>query len=176
VITVAATTRSGARAGYTNIGNRVDISAPGGESANAIPVLYNTGLTDPGDDVIAYALGTSFATAQVAGVAALILAHNTELSPRQVEEILKSSARPFPDTSCDTTTCGAGIVDAERALVIAENTLPEMPATDTVVSSGGGGGGGGGCTIRTKASVDSSWLLIIIGFGIGFMRQRHIKH
>jgi serine protease len=176
VITVAATTRSGARAGYTNIGNRVDISAPGGESANAIPVLNNTGLTDPGDDVIAYALGTSFATAQVAGVAALILAHNTELSPRQVEEILKSSARPFPDTSCDTTTCGAGIVDAERALVIAENTLPEMPATDTVVSSGGGGGGGGGCTIRTKASVDSSWLLIIIGFGIGFMRQRHIKH
>jgi tartrate-resistant acid phosphatase type 5 len=39
-----------------------------------------------------------------------------------------------------------------------------------------GGGGGGGCTIKINASVDSSWLLMIIGFGIGSLRQRFIKY
>jgi len=51
------------------------------------------------------------------------------------------------------------------------NTKLDLP-----VNAVGSGGGGGGCTIRSGASVDSSWLLIIIGFGIGFMRQRIIKH
>ena len=177
VITVAATTRGGARAGYSNIGNRVDISAPGGEGVDAIPVLYNTGLTDPGDDAIAFALGTSFAAAQVTGVAALILAHNSDLSPRQVEHILKSSARPFPDTSCDTTICGAGIVDAERALVIAENTLPEIPATDTVVSSGGGGGGsGGGCTLTDVRQPDPLFPVLLAWALYLLVRIRRPKH
>lgn len=35
---------------------------------------------------------------------------------------------------------------------------------------------GGGCTIRSNASVDSSWLLVIISFGIGLRRQCLIKH
>ena len=34
---------------------------------------------------------------------------------------------------------------------------------------------GGGCTIGSDASADSSWLLMIIGFGICFLRQRLIK-
>ena len=172
VITVAATNRSGARAGYTNFGNRVDISAPGGEGVDGIPVLYNTGLTDPGDDAIAYALGTSFAAAQVAGVAALILAHNAELSPRQVEQILKSSARPFPDASCDTNTCGAGIVDAERALVIAENTQPEIPVTDTVAS---GGGGGGGCTLMDSRQPDPLFPVLLAWALYWLVRLRRPK-
>jgi hypothetical protein len=38
-------------------------------------------------------------------------------------------------------------------------------------------GGSSGCTISNDASVDSSWLLMIIGLGIGLMRQRRfIKH
>ena len=43
-------------------------------------------------------------------------------------------------------------------------------------ASGGDNGGGGGCTIRSDASIDSSWLLMIIGFGIGFIRQRLISN
>jgi serine protease len=170
VITVAATNRSGARAAYTNIGKHVDISAPGGEGADAIPVLYNTGLTSPGDDAIAYALGTSFAAAQVAAVAALILAHNTELSPGQVEEVLKLSARPFPDASCDTTTCGAGIVDADRALMIAENTQPEIPVTDTGAS--GGGGGGGGCTLTVSHRSDPLFPVLLAWSLYRLLRMR----
>jgi len=150
VITVAATTRGGARTDYTNIGDRVDISAPGGTDVDAIPVLYNTGLTVPADDAVAFVVGTSYSAAQVTGVIALMLAHNADLSPAQVEQILKSSARPFPDASCDTNTCGAGIVDAERALIIAENTQPAIPATDTVAS----GGGGGGCTLTDSRQPD----------------------
>ena len=186
VITVAATTRSGARASYSNIGNRVDISAPGGEGFDAIPVLYNTGLTDPGDDAIAYALGTSFAAAQVTGVAALILAHNAELSPRQVEQILKSSARPFPDASCDTNTCGAGIVDAEKALKFAGNTQPEVIVTDTVatdtvatdtVASGGDGdgGGGGGCSIGGYEVTDPVLPLLVL-LAVSYLTRRRYRH
>jgi len=173
VITVAATTRSGARTFYTNIGDRVDISAPGGTSADSILVLYNTGLTVPADDAVAFVAGTSFSAAQVTGVVALMLAHNADLSPAQVEQILKSSARPFPDASCDTNTCGAGIVDAERALAIVENTQPEIPVTDTVAS--GGGGGGGGCTLMDSRQPDPLFPVLLAWALYRLVRMRRPK-
>ena len=173
VITVAATTRSGTRAAYTNTGDHVDISAPGGEGNDGIPVLYNTGLTDPGDDALAFALGTSLAAAQVAGVAALILAHNTELSPGQVGQILKSSARPFPDASCDTNTCGAGIVDAQRALAMAENTQPEITVIEKAPS--GGDGGGGGCTLVDSRQPDPLFPVLLVWVLYRLVRMRRAK-
>ncbi len=172
VITVAATTRSGARAGYTNTGTRVDISAPGGAGVDAIPVLYNTGLTAPADDTIAYALGTSFAAAHVTGVVGLILSHNAGLRPGQVEQILKSSARPFPDSSCDTSTCGAGIVDAQSALILAENTPPESQIPGTETGSRGGGGGGGGCAMNDSGQRDPLFPLLLTWGFYRLMRTR----
>ncbi len=66
--------------------------------------------------------GTSDATAQVAGVAALILAKRPTVTPAQMREILTASARPFPSAGLCAAgnrfsgQCGAGMLDAVRAL------------------------------------------------------------
>ncbi len=126
VVTVGATDRAGGMAYYSNYGSTVDVSAPGGEmsqwsSADAILSTYNTGQTYPGSDSYDYSQGTSMATPHVAGVIALMYSVNPELTPAEVEAALKDSARAFPAVSgsdrCSTSQCGAGIVDAEAALI-----------------------------------------------------------
>ncbi len=173
VVTVAATTRSGARAAYTNTGSGVDLSAPGGDAGEGLPALSNTGGTVAAADDYQPVAGTSFATGQVSGIAGLMLSVNGELNPQQVRDILVQSARAFPDASCDPLLCGAGIVDASAAVqqsvttpgspdsdadgVMDINDLcPGTPAGSPVdpdgcsvpqmntANSGGGGGGGGG--------------------------------
>lgn len=75
---------------------------------------------------------------------------------------------------------GAMRVDANDAAITFEFISLSGDIIDTYTiearvdnSGGGGGGGSGGCTIRSDVSVDSSWLLMIIGFGMGFLR-RHL--
>ena len=75
---------------------------------------------------------------------------------------------------------GAMRVDANNAAISFEFISLSGGIIDTYTieakaNDGGGGGGGGGCTIRGGASIDSSWLLMIIGFGMGFIRRRLIK-
>jgi len=113
VITVAATNRSGGRASYSNYGTVVDVAAPGGDSGAAILSTLNAGTKAPGADSYAGYMGTSMATPHVAGVVALMLAKNPNLTPDQVEASLKSTARAFP-ASC--SGCGAGIVNASAAV------------------------------------------------------------
>ncbi|MEJ1335248.1 MAG: S8 family serine peptidase, partial [Candidatus Sedimenticola sp. (ex Thyasira tokunagai)] len=65
----------------------------------------------------AYYQGTSMATPHVAGVAALMLSVKPELTPGDVENLLKSSARAFPK-SC--SKCGTGILNAGDAVAAAQ--------------------------------------------------------
>lgn len=129
VITVAATTRSGGKAFYSNFGTVVDVAAPGGDTTNGeadgILSTSNTGLTSPSADSYTSYQGTSMAAPHVSGVAALLYALDTNITPDQVESNLTSTARAFPATC---SQCGAGIVDAAAA----------------VAALGGGGGDGGG--------------------------------
>lgn len=132
VITVAAVTRAGGRAFYSNFGSVVDIAAPGGDASSSAPAnnilsTLNAGTTTPGADSYAGYAGTSMATPHVVGVVALMLQVNPALTPDQVESILKSTARAFPQ-SC--SQCGSGIVNAAAAVAAAP---------------GGGSGGGGTC-------------------------------
>jgi serine protease len=116
VVTVAATTKAGGRAYYSNFGSVVDVAAPGGDSRVAgggILSTLNSGTTTPGADSYAFYQGTSMATPHVAGVAALMLSKTPGMTPDQVEAKLKSSARTFP-ASC--VGCGAGLVDAAAAV------------------------------------------------------------
>jgi serine protease len=168
VITVAATSRSGARTTYTNTGKRVDLSAPGGTVANPLLVLQNTGLIYPGEDAIAYQAGTSLAAGQVTGVVALMLAQNPGLSPTQVEDILKSAARPFPDASCDTATCGAGILDAASALTLATQMTAESNVSDEM---DGSSGGGGGCTLAAAAKPDPLFPALLVWIVVAYWRR-----
>jgi serine protease len=132
VITVAATNRSGGKASYSNYGTNVTIAAPGGDSGAGILSTLNSGTTTPVADNYAWYMGTSMATPHVAGVVALMLSANPNLTPDDVAAKLKSTARAFP-AAC--SGCGAGIVNAaaavNAALASATTTTPTPTTTVT---------------------------------------------
>lgn len=122
IITVAANDRTGDKAYYSNFGSTVEVAAPGGETnvstANGVLSTLNTGTQGPVADTYKYYQGTSMATPHVAGVASLIMGLRPDYTPAQVLARLQSTARPFPGgSSCNTSICGSGIVDAYQALL-----------------------------------------------------------
>jgi len=131
VITVAATNRSGGKASYSNYGTNVTIAAPGGDNGAGILSTLNSGTTTPAADNYAWYMGTSMATPHVAGVVALMLSANPNLTPDDVAARLKSTARAFP-AAC--SGCGAGIVNAAAAVnaALASTTTTTPTPTTTV--------------------------------------------
>ncbi len=124
VVTVAATNRNGSRSYYSNYGSTVEISAPGGETesspSNGVLSTLNSGTQGPLGDTYVYYQGTSMAAPHVAGVASLVLSRNPALTPAQVLSILQSTATVFPaGSSCNTSNCGSGIVNAGAAVAAA---------------------------------------------------------
>lgn len=114
-------------------------------------------------DSFDFAVGTSFSAPLVAGTAALMISANPALTPAQVKTMLQDTARAFPITSadpavlqcrapdgviqdeclCTSSTCGAGMLDAARAVAAAAGRPPTPTPTPTpapVTDSGGGGG------------------------------------
>lgn len=140
VVAVAATGRTGGRASYSNFGTLIDVAAPGGDGASGVLSTLNTGTGAPASDSYASYQGTSMATPHVAGVAALMLAVNTNLTPDEIEAKLKSTARAFPATC---SGCGTGIVDATAAVASATGggggtpptTLAESESNNTMATA-----------------------------------------
>ena len=134
VIAVAAVDQDGRRAWYSNFGEGITISAPGGNHYVDSMVLStaNTGTQGPvaspdGDTYVAYQ-GTSMAAPHVSGVISLMLSVNPSLLPEEVVSTLKETARLFPTYSnkwdCNTSICGAGIVDAAAAVQAVSSGAP----------------------------------------------------
>ncbi|WP_293915035.1 S8 family serine peptidase [Deinococcus sp.] len=118
VLSVAATNRAGRRANYSNYGAAVALAAPGGEDATTLVFSSVDGPQTRN--------GTSFSAPQVTGVASLMMGLNPNLTPAQVTEVLKQSARPFVGGQCDpdpARSCGAGVLDAGAALRAARAAL-----------------------------------------------------
>jgi serine protease len=140
-IAVAATSRAGGRAGYSNYGSRIAIAAPGGSGGDSVLSTLNAGLTTPGADSYANFQGTSVATPQVAGTVSLMLSVNPALTPAQALQLLQATARAFPGgtgSDCNTAICGAGIVDAGAAVAAARAALAPvapMPTAAPVVTA-----------------------------------------
>ena len=137
VIAVAAIGRTGGRARYSNFGTLVAVAAPGGDGASGVLSTLNSGRGAPLADTYAVYQGTSMAAPHVAGVAALMLAANTNLTPDEIAARLKSTARTFP-ASC--TGCGAGIVDAAAAAAWARTSaapivVAESEANNTIAAA-----------------------------------------
>ena len=131
VIAVASVTSSSSRSSFSNYGSGIDVSAPG----SSILSTLNSGSTTPGSASYASYNGTSMATPHVAGVVALVQSRRLALglplySPAEVESLLKSTAYALAG-SC-SGGCGAGIVDAKKAVDAAGGgTTPPPSGTQT---------------------------------------------
>ncbi|HEY5782076.1 MAG TPA: S8 family peptidase [Lysobacter sp.] len=138
VVTVGASGYGGQRAGYSNYGAGVDLSAPGGAGVEGNPNGYiwstlNNGTTAPGTAIYAGYTGTSMATPHVAGVVALMQSVATQpLTPAVVEGLLKASSRPF--VVKPSVAEGAGILDAAAAVDRAK-TFGQPPVGSPLVNA-----------------------------------------
>ena len=109
ILAVGAIDSIGARALFSNYGAGLDLVAPG---VNILSTLPN--------DQTGYKSGTSMACPHVAGVAALILERNPELTVTQVNSIICSNAKKLPGVNFNETKpdgtwnneYGYGLVDA----------------------------------------------------------------
>ncbi|MFZ5602384.1 MAG: S8 family serine peptidase [Pseudomonadota bacterium] len=134
--TVAATTRQGGRAFYSNYGSLVDLAAPGGAmqsstDPNGILSTANSGTQAPVADNYIYLQGSSMAAPQVTGVAALLFAADDTLTVDAAETAMRTSARAFP-ASC--VGCGAGLVDASAAMALVTGTVTPADAADLALT------------------------------------------
>lgn len=159
VIAVTAHTNEGDKASYANVGPGTALSAPGGGSCtttalNCLPAGFggdgtlwrfitstlNSGTTAPGSQRYDGFQGTSMSTPHVAGVAALLLSRSATLKPDSVRSLLVDSARAFPDgTWCAgraNSPCGAGMLDATRALQRLVDLSPTVTAQASSSVSG----------------------------------------
>lgn len=156
VIAVGGLRHAGTKVGYSAVGSEISLSAPGGNCVNTgggAPCLYPLlTTTDAGlmtatastyTDSQKSSLGTSFAAPLVSGTAALMLNVRPELLPDDVRRLLQDSTLPFPvaggvaachapdgsvqtECNCTTTTCGAGMLNAGRAVTAAGGVVPRV--------------------------------------------------
>jgi subtilisin family serine protease len=160
VIAVAASTSQDTHAQYSNCGREISICAP---SNGDWPILaarawWDGGLTnetgiykyyhdgrDRGNRYKHFG-GTSSSTPLVAGICALILTANPDLTARQVKKILEQTAdkigSPHEYVNGHSVKYGYGRVNADRAVAEAlrlrdQNTAPQ-PVQNTVTSGQGG--------------------------------------
>jgi serine protease len=138
VITVAANDRSANKATYSNYGSVVKITAPGGGSGNGVLSTVNSGTTVPSGDAYASYQGTSMAAPHVAGIASLAVSLSPTLTPPQVLSFIQTTARAFPvGSTCNTSICGSGIIDAAAVATAVRNATPTVDAgADQAVDPG----------------------------------------
>jgi serine protease len=203
VVGVAALNRDGFKATYSNFGPAVVVATVGGDPAgeglwgaalgdDGVLTVDNLGLQGPEGPTYSNHFGTSFSAPVVAGVLSLMLSANPGLSVAQLIDGVRRSARPHVVSAqmgtcsaqdpgrcaCTTDTCGAGILDAQQALLYALNPAayvaparqamvvdsrelsaavalgPDLPPNEAaaVADSGGGGGAPGW-----------AWLMLLAG-------------
>ena len=152
-IAIGATNSNGGRADYAEPGANLIVSAPS-SGAGGLGIVttdltdisgYNGSTSAAGGDYTSVFGGTSAATPEVAGIVALMLKENPNLSWRDVQEILIRSAKKVlpsdPDWSDNAAgyhfnhNFGAGLVDATAAVNMASPSTWVTLGTHTNVVS-----------------------------------------
>ncbi len=109
VITVGASNIDGEKADYSNIGDEIDLIAPGGQTSDVLLRSADIG------EGYRYGHGTSYAAPHVAGVLALIKSIRNDLTVEDLRFILHTTATDIGLIGWDTQT-GYGILNATAAL------------------------------------------------------------
>lgn len=120
ILAVGSINFKGERAFDSNYGTELDLVAPGVHILSTLP-----------NDSVGYDSGTSMACPHVAGVAALILERNSELTVSQVNSIICSNAKKIPRVTFNYTKpdgswsyqYGYGLVDAYNAVINTPSTV-----------------------------------------------------
>ena len=120
ILAVGAIDSTGTRASFSSYGTSLDLVAPGDSILSTLPY-----------DIVGYKRGTSMACPHVAGVAALVLERNSELTVNQVNSIINSSAKKLSGVFFDTTKpdglwnieYGYGLVDAYNSVINTPTTV-----------------------------------------------------
>lgn len=118
VIAVGASARHDpdARADFSNWGPEVDVAAPGENIVGPVPsAACGTFVACIQNQPYGSADGTSFAVAQVTGLAALILSNRPLLGPEQVRSAIRRGAQDLPDGNTPNWD-GAGRIRAATSL------------------------------------------------------------
>ena len=183
VISVAAACKAdqggcpaGGIAGFSSRGESVDITAPGDQiiSTSSLSVLEPIGQLLEGDyfgdapqdqlqNRVAYLRlsGTSMSSPHIAGIVALILEANPDLTPAQVEEVLTSTADDmFIENDVELVpgydvASGFGMVNAGRAVALA--AAMAAPADSAARSAGVASRGSGSLGL---------WLVALLASGL----------
>ena len=80
------------------------------------------------------------AAPHVAGVTSLLYSINPALKPADVQTILESTVTAFPaGSTCDTSNCGTGIVNAAAAVTAVSNLPPYAPVIAPISNPDGDG-------------------------------------
>jgi len=119
MLSVAATDSSDQRTSWSSYGSYVDISAPGLS-------IYTT-LRGGGYGNVS---GTSLSSPIVAATAALMISANNNISPVDIDQILKSTALDLGAAGYDIYY-GAGRVDAAKAVAAAQSIIKTSISLDT---------------------------------------------
>lgn len=124
---------------WSNSGNNLDLAAPGSAYTTVRGGGYST------------ASGTSIAAPIVAGVAALVLSANPNLTGDEAQTILKQSADDFGPLGWDSGY-GWGRVNAARAVAIASGGTPDTtPPTVSFVTPTSGATVSGTISVQVAA-------------------------
>lgn len=118
VIVVGASDQNDARASFSNHGTLVDVVAPGVKVATT---------SHFGDDRYSSVDGTSFSAPIVAGLCGLIWSRNPDLTPTEVERILRAACQDLGSAGVDATF-GYGRVRAAAALAATPEPGPDTTA------------------------------------------------
>ncbi|MHB1343211.1 MAG: S8 family serine peptidase [Thermoleophilia bacterium] len=141
VIAVGAVGRDSVVLASSNIGQEVDVAAPGSG-------VLSSGWGDPSHrtPITQSFTGTSFSAAYVTGVAALLLSKEPTLTPQRVQELLQQGARDVAESGWDEAT-GWGVVDAAGSLAElagtaapGDVTAPRAPLRVVIAAAAGGAG------------------------------------
>ncbi len=138
-IRVGAIIKEGTRWANSNYGNDLDVVAPGDAITS----------TSPNNETFGFR-GTSMAAPFVSGIAALILAVDSNLTSRQVKDIIEITAQKISPNNYNYTTLpfsnhpngswheemGYGLVDAYAAVLKAKNLETNLYIKDSIADQG----------------------------------------